>query len=467
MAELQGVNGDLGLFSIFDVTQSLMMGRKTALVVVDNGGKQGFIYFEEGKITYAADDEMRTGDAAAFEVLAWRKGHFKIQFDAERREPNITRDTENLMLEVARVVDEEKRDQGIEEASDEVEETVAKESLEKRFRNELNKVFKQVATDRGAARDRYSVHAFDELLIALMDLGGTALYLRSATKPRIKTKHGFQTIRQELLAPGEIESFINGVLNANEKREFEESREISVNYTSKRGDRFKVSGFDDGGRVACIMTPASKLIPRLDELSPEAPPLARLLEERMGLVLIYGPLASGKSTLLASLVEDALVERDKVATLFSRTWTFDFADEAGFLIHSDLTRFSLGVGGSLQRALEQGSDLIAVDKIQTESMFRDALAVASRTALVIGLIEADGPEELEQTIRGFAEGQVAGKFARQFAATLKGIVNVDLNHECSGAQAGQGKVKLWTPNSDERLRLLSGDFSALGGPVAV
>ena len=83
------VNGDLQAFSIFDVTQSLMIGRKTAQVTIESGIKRGFLHFKEGQIVAALDDQFRIGEAAATSLFSWRGGTFCIDFDKEIDKQNI------------------------------------------------------------------------------------------------------------------------------------------------------------------------------------------------------------------------------------------------------------------------------------------------------------------------------------------------------------------------------------------
>ena len=63
------VQGDLRSFSIFDITQTLLSGRKTAYVTVNTSNQHGFLYFSGGQIVYAVDDRMNTGEKAVFRIF--------------------------------------------------------------------------------------------------------------------------------------------------------------------------------------------------------------------------------------------------------------------------------------------------------------------------------------------------------------------------------------------------------------
>ncbi|MCB9833634.1 MAG: DUF4388 domain-containing protein [Planctomycetes bacterium] len=458
--ESKSVKGDLKSFSIFDITHTLMMSRKTALVTIERGGKKGFLYFEKGQIVSAIDDTLAVGEQAAFKIFFWRGGLFAIDFDVAPRERNIRLDTENLLLEIARNLDENERDDLIEDDGSDAS-AVVEEQFEDRFKRELTKVFDQVASNKSPARDRYTIHAFDELLVALNDLGGSALFLRPGGRPRIKTGTGFTTIKQDQIAKGEIEGFLTALLAPTEARHYAENREVSVYYSTDRAGTFQVHAFHDSGRAACIISPASRSIPPLGHLAPEAPQLGSLLRGQRGLHLIAGPLASGKTALFTALLEDSLRRHDYLITLFARTQRYQFGDDSGFLIRAELNRFHLGGDGLLQGAIDKGSDVIAVDEIDEAVTLRDACVVASRAGLVLATIEAESAENLVDRLREFALQPGGERLLERLGACLESLTFVDL-----GRERGQpGRIGHQVLDAEDRTRIARGELTPLLGPV--
>lgn len=449
------VTGDLRNFNIFDITQSLMMSRKTALVTVTSGANRGFVFFKDGQIIHAIDDGMNVGEQAAFKIFYWRNGQFRIDFDAEVRERNVKLDTENLMLEIARHMDEAKR-QGDIGGGGEVA-APGKEvetKFEDRFRNELHKVFKQVATQTSPSRDRYTVRAFDALLAALNDLSGSALFLKPDARPRVKTATGFETIKQDVISASEIDGFLNVLLSGREKERFAETKEITVYHSTPQAGTFQVSAFYDGGRPACIFTPASKTIPGLSKFGPDAVKCGALLAKKSGLILIAGPLSGQKSTFLSALLDECLKAHDALVTLFARHHIFAFTDECGFLIRSDLLRFSFSIDGGLEQALHQGSDVIAVDEIMNGEMLRDAAAVAAGRTLVLATLEASDPDEVADRLESLSRGGKNEKQFRPLAQSILGVCFVDIGN------GGTSSVRLTEVTEDARASIAKGSASA-------
>ncbi|MFT7619320.1 MAG: Tfp pilus assembly pilus retraction ATPase PilT [Planctomycetota bacterium] len=451
----QGVDGDLKNFSIFDITHTLMMSRKTALVTIEKKSRKGFLYFHAGQIISAIDDNLNTGEKAAFKIFFMRGGRFKMEFDVAPRERNIKLDTENLLLEIARNLDENRRDNLMGDVDESDASQTVEEQFQDKFRNELTKVFDKVASDSSPVRAKYTVNAFDPLLVALNDLGGTALFLRPGAKPRIKSKTGFTTIKQDIVTPDEIKGFLQTLLSPTEANELAENHEVSVYYSADGAGSFQVRGFHDSGRPAIIFSPASKSIPALTRLIPNAAEVSSLLDATGGLYLLIGPLASGKTTILASLLEDGLRNRDFLITSFGRTHTYEYTQEAGFLIRDDINRFSLAYDGGLQSAIDQGSDVIAVDEICDASMFVDACVVASRAGLVLATCEADNLQDFSERMKSFTLEDSTGKLKNRLGQCLKGILMIDLSSE----DHVKPKLQIIKLDEQDRARFAEGDFS--------
>jgi Domain of unknown function (DUF4388) len=78
------------------------------------------MYFQEGQVPHATYGPL-SGDAAVFKVLKWTGGNFQINFDGKTKQQSTTLNTQGLLMEGLRLLDEEKRDQGgVSEEEDDV-----------------------------------------------------------------------------------------------------------------------------------------------------------------------------------------------------------------------------------------------------------------------------------------------------------------------------------------------------------
>jgi len=105
------LRGSLLQMNVIDLMQSLEMGRKSCLLTLANGAERCDVYFMEGQVTHAAYGKL-TGDAAVFKVLRWTSGNFQVNFEGKTAQQTTTLNTQGLLMEGLRLLDESRRDEG-------------------------------------------------------------------------------------------------------------------------------------------------------------------------------------------------------------------------------------------------------------------------------------------------------------------------------------------------------------------
>src|SRR5436190_1281968 len=100
------LRGELGLIGLFDLGQLLMLNRATGCLVIEREGRKAFLYFAEGKLVNALDENMVEGEASAYRIFSWRTGSFDFRVEPAPATFTIHASTDSVMLEAARRMDE-------------------------------------------------------------------------------------------------------------------------------------------------------------------------------------------------------------------------------------------------------------------------------------------------------------------------------------------------------------------------
>jgi len=108
------VRGNLSQMNVIDLVQSLEMGRKSCLLTLKNDQDRCQMYFRDGQVMHATYGEL-SGNEAVFKVLRWTGGNFQIDFEAKTAEETTTLNTQGLLMEGLRLLDESRRDAAEEE----------------------------------------------------------------------------------------------------------------------------------------------------------------------------------------------------------------------------------------------------------------------------------------------------------------------------------------------------------------
>jgi len=103
------LRGSLSQMNVIDLVQSLEMGRKSCSLTMSNAGEKCELFFAEGQVTHAAYGAL-TGDKAVFKVLRWTGGTFEVNFEGKTKQQTTTLNTQGLLMEGLRQLDEAKRD---------------------------------------------------------------------------------------------------------------------------------------------------------------------------------------------------------------------------------------------------------------------------------------------------------------------------------------------------------------------
>jgi len=77
------------------------------------------MYFKEGQVPHAVYGSL-SGDAAVFKVLRWTGGNFQINFEGKTTKQSTTLNTQGLLMEGLRLLDESRRDDGQTEEEEDV-----------------------------------------------------------------------------------------------------------------------------------------------------------------------------------------------------------------------------------------------------------------------------------------------------------------------------------------------------------
>jgi CheY-like chemotaxis protein len=110
------VRGNLSQMNVIDLMQSLEMGRKSCKISLSNEGDKCEVFFAEGQVKHATYGSL-VGDEAVFKVLRWTGGNFQLDFEGKTDKETTQLNTQGLLMEGLRLLDESARDGGGETAS--------------------------------------------------------------------------------------------------------------------------------------------------------------------------------------------------------------------------------------------------------------------------------------------------------------------------------------------------------------
>src|SRR5260370_11448650 len=103
------VRGNVSQMNVIELMQSLEMGRKSCQLKLNNAGDKCEVFFVEGQVKHSTYGSL-VGDEAVFKVLRWTGGNFELNFEGKTDQETTKLNTQGLLMEGLRLLDESQRD---------------------------------------------------------------------------------------------------------------------------------------------------------------------------------------------------------------------------------------------------------------------------------------------------------------------------------------------------------------------
>ena len=233
-----------------------------------------------------------------------------------------------------------------------------------------------------------------------------------------------------ILTPEDTEKLVNGFLNADQLARLHEQGDVDFAYTNETG-RYRTSvvrqrlGFDLAFRII------STSLRTLDELG--MPPQLKLLTQyHNGLVLVTGPMGSGKTTTLAALVQEINLHRgDHIITL-EEPIEYLIPSAGCQVTQREVHTHTKSFAAALRGALREDPDVIMVGEMRDLETIQLAISASETGHLVLGTLHtSNAPRTLDRLLDVFPPDQ-RDQIRMMVSESLRGIVSQQLVPRADG-----------------------------------
>ncbi len=152
-------------------------------------------------------------------------------------------------------------------------------------------------------------------------------------------------------------------------------------------DRFRINIFRQRGLTSMAARHIPRDIPSFDRL--HLPPiLKRISQLHQGLVLVSGITGSGKSTTIASMIEQINQERTAHIVTLEDPIEFLFEDKKSFINQREIGLDVADFHDALKYLMREDPDVVLIGEIRDQETFEAALHAAESGHLVFGTVHA-------------------------------------------------------------------------------
>lgn len=234
-----------------------------------------------------------------------------------------------------------------------------------------------------------------------------------------------------LLTAEDTEKLVRGFLDEAQLARLENQGDVDFAYTNATG-RYRTSvvrqrlGYDLAFRII------SSNLRTLDELG--MPPQLKLLTQyHNGLVLVTGPMGSGKTTTLAALVQEINLHRSDHIITLEEPIEYIIPSAGCQVTQREVHTHTKSFAAALRGALREDPDIIMVGEMRDLETIQLAISASETGHLVLGTLHtSNAPRTLDRLLDVFPSDQ-RDQIRIMVSESLRGIVSQQLIPRADGS----------------------------------
>lgn len=274
----------------------------------------------------------------------------------------------------------------------------------------------------------------NELLLATARQNASDLHIAVGRRPILRIDGALISLEQEkILAPEDTQGLVLSMLSQEQKDKLLKYGDLDYSYAFEDKARFRVNAFFQRG----FMSAALRLIPAeiktIEELN--LPPILREFTKlNQGFVLMVGPAGQGKSTTLASLLDEINHTRMEHIITIEDPIEYLFTQDKSVISQREVKSDSPNFHQALRSLLRQDPDVVMIGEMRDRESIATALTASETGHLVFSTLHTNSASQTIDRIIDSFPAEQQGQIASQLASTIVGVVSERLVPKIDGGR---------------------------------
>jgi len=228
---------------------------------------------------------------------------------------------------------------------------------------------------------------FNRWLMSALEQKASDLFLFPGQKPHVRVDGQIKSLANEQVVSS---VFMDGILvrllNAEQQDFFRKQRQLAFGRDLGKNNRAKIHIFRQNNLSSiAIKLISNKIIP-LEQLKlPKI--VTELSSAKRGLIIITGPRDSGRSTLLAAMIDYINKNFNYHITTLERPIEYVFGQGKSLVEQREVGRDVISFADGIKLNQNRNIDVLVVSEIETPEMFVELLKICQRGVLVFALAD--------------------------------------------------------------------------------
>ena len=241
----------------------------------------------------------------------------------------------------------------------------------------------------------------------------------------------------------DIEKWIENILSKDEKIRYLQEKDIDLSYENSFG-RYRINMYFEKSFPAIAIRVLKKEIKNLSlEEYPEI--LKEMVKYKNGLVLITGTTGSGKSTTLATMIEEINMNYEKSILTIEDPIEYIFKNKKSIIRQREIGKDTNSFATGLRAALRQDPDIIMVGELRDLESIEIALTIAETGHLVLGTLHTNSASSTINRIVDVFPAEKQEQIRVQLSMNLRCVVTQQLVNSKNGKRIPAFEILVVTP----------------------
>jgi len=273
-----------------------------------------------------------------------------------------------------------------------------------------------------------SIH---QLLKTMVEQGASDLHITTGCPPQLRIDGHMVQMKLPPMQPNDTKQLCYSILTDAQKRKFEEENELDFSFGVKGLARFRGNVFIQRGALAGVFRLIPFKVLTFDELG--LPPVVRELARKpRGLILVTGPTGSGKSTTLASIIDEINSTRSEHIITIEDPVEFLHPHKKCLVNQREVGADTHSFKKALKYILRQDPDVVLLGELRDLETIEAALTIAETGHLCFATLHTNGAVQSINRIVDVFPTHQQQQVRTQLSFVLEGIMSQTLVPLMSG-----------------------------------
>lgn len=232
------------------------------------------------------------------------------------------------------------------------------------------------------------------------------------------------------LTPELSKEMLYKILTPEQRDEFETNKEIDFSY-EWTNYRYRVNYYHSRGSLAAAFRIIPENIPTIEELNLPTS-LHKFSQIKEGLILLTGPTGEGKSTTIASILNEVNLNQEKHIITIEDPIEYIYPKAKSIISQRELHGDTHSWVKALRSVLREDPDVVLIGEMRDFDTIQAAMTIAETGHLVFSTLHTGStPDAINRIVDVFPANQ-QNQIRHQLASVLKGVVSQRLVPHISG-----------------------------------